>query len=37
MKLGVAEIKAESKLEALKRRQAEREAEKVIVVESADV
>ena len=36
MKLGVAEIKAETKMEALRRRQAEREAEKVIVVEQPD-
>ena len=36
-KLGLAEIKAETKMEQLRRRQAEREAEKVIVVEQPDV
>lgn len=35
-KLGLAEIKAETKMEQLRRRQVEREAEKVIVVEQPD-
>ena len=36
MKLGVAEIKAETKMEALQRRREERDAEKVIVVEQSE-
>ena len=35
-KLGLAEIKAETKMEQLRRRQVEREAEKVIVVEQSE-
>ena len=35
-KLGLAEIKAETKMEQLRRRQAERESEKVVVVESVE-
>ena len=35
-KLGLAEIKAETKMEQLRKRQAERDAEKVIVVEQSE-